>query len=70
MVEYTVTKNRNSIRNPGTQNTHEPILSSPAQGFVPEVGLEPTRLSTYDPKSYMATVTSLGHLIIRTFFLV
>ena len=32
------------------------------EGFVPEVGLEPTRLSSGDFKSPMSTISSLGHL--------
>ena len=38
-----------------TQNTHEPFLSSPAQEFVPEVGLEPTYRKALDPKSSAST---------------
>ena len=55
-------KNRNSIWNSGTHKTHmNHFLSSPAQEFVPEVGLEPTRLATPVPKTGLATITALGH---------
>ena len=49
-------KNRNSIWNSGTHKTHmNHFLSSPAQEFVPEVGLEPTYRKALDPKSSAST---------------
>ena len=45
-----------SCWNPGTHKTHmNHILSSPAQEFVPEVGLEPTYRKALDPKSSAST---------------
>lgn len=65
--KYTVTKKTEPpIGNSAhTQNTHEPISSSPAQGFVPEVGLEPTHLSIPVPKTGVATVTPPGQITLK-----
>ncbi len=55
-AKYTVTKKPGLlVESRHTQNTHEPFLSSPAQEFVPEVGLEPTYRKALDPKSSAST---------------
>jgi hypothetical protein len=35
---------------------------------VPQVGLEPTRLTTYAPKAYVSTISPSGHNHIRQAF--
>ena len=36
--------------------------------IVPQVGLEPTRLTTYAPKAYVSTIPPSGHNHIRQAF--
>ena len=65
-------KNRNSIWNSGTHKTHmNHFLSSPAQEFVPEVGLEPTYRKALDPKSSASTnFATRAYYFLRTFLLI
>ncbi len=61
MLEYTPTKNPGNLKDlTRVQHTNTQL--------VLQVGLEPTRLSTLVPKTSLATVTALKHLILRTYF--